>query len=352
MTNHLNNGLEKVNLIKQSGYTIYDEIEIGDKNYWLTALELQEVLNSKLTGMNLLGLKLRTRSKVVKSAICEALGYPIPKSFMKTKPRFIGQRFDTYTQKSNNLQVWNEDLDLSRRYVIIRISEDDIITKVKVVSGSDLAPLDTTGTLTQKYQARLAYNTEDKYELVSDVDTEYVSKLCSDIDSINLEDVSPIDNPHNGNLIPIQEIYESLKNVVGKSFNDPGSDQERNRGAELHRLVCEALGYNSYQDNGQFPDVRNQLLEVKLQTSPTIDLGLISPDSEVPLDMEKVNNTSVRHCDVRYAIFCGEITDGIVTITNLIVTNGNDFFGRLPKFEGKGLNKKIQIPLPKDYFDS
>jgi len=349
MTNHLESANRKVKAIKESKITIYDPIEVGDKNYWLTSIELQELLDSKLVGIDLNGLPLRTRSKRVKAEICTALGYPIPKSFKKIQPRFSGQQFDTYTQKSNNLQVWNEDLDSSRRYVLIRISENDLITKVKVVSGSDLAPLDTTGTLTQKYQARLK-DIEEKYELVSEKDTEYIANLCGE-KGINLINTSPIEAPIKGNLLPIKIIYESLKQIVGEKFIDPGSDQERNRGAELHKLVCKALGFQVYSDNGQFPDVRNQLLEVKLQTSPTIDLGLISPDSESPLDMEKVNSTSIRHCDIRYSIFYGQIIDGYVEITNLIVTNGKDFFGRLPKFEGKGLNKKIQIPLPKDYFD-
>jgi len=345
MKDYLKNALMKVGEIKKSGLTIYDKVEVGDKLYWLTGQELQAVLDYKLVGLNLVGLALRTRSKKVKSEICNALGYPVPSSFKKTQPRFLGQKFDTYTQKSNNLQVWNEDLDLTRRYVLIRISDKDTISRVKVVSGSDLAPLDTTGTLTQKYQARLK-NLEDKYELVNDIDTKYIAKLCG----YNIDKLSPIDDPIKGKLLPIKVIYEKLKPIVGAKFIDPGADQERNRGAELHKLVCQALGFSIYKDNGQFPDVRNQLLEVKLQTSPTIDLGLVSPDSKAPLDMEKINNTSIRHCDVRYSIFYGEIENGYVTITNLIVANGKNFYGRLPKFEGKGLNKKIQIPLPKDYF--
>ena len=346
MKQYLSKALKKVEQIKKSGLTIYDTIEVGDKMLWLTSHELQAILDTKLVGLNLQGLPLRTRSKKVKSEICIALGYNVPTSFKKTQPRFLGQKFDTYTQKSNNLQVWNEDLDLSRRYVLIRISDDDTISRVKVVTGSELAPLDTTGTLTQKYQASLK-NLEDKYELVNEIDTKYITKLCGK----EIGKLSPVDDPIEGKLLPIKVIYEKLKPIVGSKFIDPGADQERNRGAELHRLVCQALGFSIYKDNGQFPDVRNQLLEVKLQTSPTVDLGLVSPDSTAPLDMEKVSDTSIRHCDVRYSIFYGDIKDGHVTITNLIVTNGKNFFGRLPKFEGKGLNKKIQIPLPKNYFD-
>ncbi len=162
MNKHLENAKRKVGFVSNSGLTIYDRVAVGDKKLWFTSLELQVILDAKLRGLQLGGLPLRTRSKKVKSSICAALGYPIPKSFKKTQPRFVGQQFDSYTQKSNNLQVWNEDLDPIRRYVLIKINDEDEITKVKVVTGSDLAPLDTTGTLTQKYQARLR-DIEDKF---------------------------------------------------------------------------------------------------------------------------------------------------------------------------------------------
>src|ERR1019366_2849728 len=112
------------------------------------------LLNRGLAGLSLARLPLRTRTKVVKTQVCRALGYPVPSSFRKTQPRFPGQFFDTYVQKSNNLQVWNEELSPTRRYVLIRLSSADVVTKVKVVTGDTLAKLDTTGTLTQKYQAR------------------------------------------------------------------------------------------------------------------------------------------------------------------------------------------------------
>jgi hypothetical protein len=96
--------------------------------------------------------------------------------------------------------------------------------------------------------------------------------------------------------------------------------------------------------------VRNQLLEVKLQTSPTIDLGLVEPASEESLDLDDLPEGSVRHCDVRYALFGGEAIDGQVKLTSLVLTTGRDFFSRFPRFEGRILNKKIQIPLPRGFF--
>jgi len=334
--------------IRNSGFDIYRPIEVGDEKYWIPTAHLQALLDEGLHGISLQGLPLRTRSKVVKTAVCEALGYPAPKSFKKTQPRFIGQQLDTYTQKSLNLQIWNEELSPTRRYAIIQISEDDVIISVKVVNGQELARLDTTGTITTKYQARLETGAE-AHELVSPLDTEALQPYVRS--DVNLSPTSsPIGEPECGLLLTVGSIFQKLSPLVGATFADPGMDQERNRGAALHRLICERLGYKSYEDNGQFPDIRHQLLEVKLQTSPTIDLGLVLPNSNEHLDIQALGHHHPRHSDTRYAMFFAK-TDGVrVTLTNLYVTTGADFFKRFRRFEGKITNGKIQIPLPRNFF--
>ena len=338
-----------VEAIRRSGLTIYDPINIGDPELWIPTPELEELLNAGLAGISLVGLPLRTRSKVVKEHVCRTLGYPVPSSFKKTQPRFPGQFFDTYAQKSNNLQVWNEELAPTRRYVIIRVSEADVITKVKVVTGDSLALFDTTGTLTQKYQARLIPGAANA-ELIAEDDTYLLQPLV--LRGVNLGEIaSPINDPQPAHLLPIREIFERLQTLIGEGFADIGYDQERNRGAELHRHVCHHLGYADYRDDGRYPDVRHQLLEVKLQTSPTIDLGLVRPDSEEALDVPNIDGRQIRHCDVRYALFYAETDGEHVTLTHLFLTTGEKFFSRFPQFQGKVLNKKIQIPLPADFFE-
>lgn len=342
-------GKRYVEAIRQSGLSIYDPIEIGDPDLWIPTSALEALLNNDLKGVSLHGLPLRTRSKAVKEHICRTLGYPIPSSFKKTQPRFPGQFFDVYTQKSNNLQVWNEELSSTRRYVIIRISDDSVILKVKVVTGDALATLDTTGALTQKYQARLIPR-ENSTELIAAEDTELLRSFVAPFIDLKSSD-SPIIQPEAGRILAINVVFERLGVLVGQSFSDSGHDQERNRGAELHRLICKQLGYFDYRDDGQFPDVRHQLIEVKLQTSPTIDLGLVCPDSTEPLDAPKIEGQQIRHCDVRYALFYAETDGQNVNLTHFILTTGEQFFDRFPQFQGKILNKKLQIPLPSDFFD-
>lgn len=334
--------------ISRSGKDIYSPIEIGDPDYWIPSRQLEQLLTEGMSGLSLAGLPLRTRSKVVKTAVCQSLGYPAPNSFKKTQPRFFGQQLDTYAQKALNLQIWNEELSPSRRYAIIQVLEDDTIGKVRVVNGQQLAILDRTGTITTKYQARLDLGTE-LLELITPEDTEAIrphvqSKL------VFSQEISPVQEPQSGELRPVQEIFSRLSTLVGQTFLDPGTDQERNRGAALHSLVCHALGYSRHEDTGQFPDVKHQLLEVKLQTSPTIDLGLVEPSSNELLDVAKLGQAKPRHCDTRYALFYAATDGKKVTLTHLFVTTGEQFFTRFRKFGGKVINGKIQIPLPRDFF--
>lgn len=337
-----------VKAIAASGKSVYDPVERTNESLWIPTPLLEEILQKRLEGISLAGLPLRTRSKVVKGHVCRSLGYPEPASFTKIRPRFPGQDFDTYVQKSNNLQVWNEELSASRRYVLIRVDDCDRITRVKVVSGESLSFLDTTGTLTQKYQATARPG--ERFELVVGTDTENLAPVLAKAHCLP-GTATPADEPTVGAILPIKEVFIRLQSIVGKTFPDRGRTQERNRGGDLHKLVSTALGYARHRDNGQFPDVRHQVLEVKFQTSPTIDLGLVTPDSKEELDSPKIGSTVIRHCDVRYAVFFGETDGKSVRTTHLIVTTGERFFTRFQQFQGKVLNKKLQIPLPNDFFD-
>ena len=165
--------LKVVKAISASGLTIYDSLDARPELY-IDTRALERILNQTLMGLNL-NYPIRTRSKVLKSSVCQALGYPVPKSFRKTQPRFPAQNFDTYVQKSDNLQIWNEEVASSRRYVLIRVDDNQAVTRVKVVTGDVVAKLDPTGTLTTKYQARSRAPVAES-RLVSSADTANVAK--------------------------------------------------------------------------------------------------------------------------------------------------------------------------------
>jgi hypothetical protein len=83
----------KVAAVSKSRLTIYDRLD-GHPELFFDIEELEELLADRLDGLAR-EYPLRTRSKVFKSAVCEALGYPVPRTFQRTHPRFPGQDFDT-----------------------------------------------------------------------------------------------------------------------------------------------------------------------------------------------------------------------------------------------------------------
>ena len=332
--------------IKNSGLSIYDPINSQDPFLYIPTNELEYILSNSIVGLSLAGLPLRTRSKVVKQELCMALGYPIPNSFKKTQPRFIGQNFDVYTQKGLNVQIWNEDIDNDRRYVFLRANDNDVITGVRVITGYQLVKFNHTGTLTQKFQARMQIYHQN---ICSLRDSITINNWITTDNTSNLLKVNPNDYPHRSQLLRITEVYTRLLPIIGKSISYLDATQERNRGAELHALICKHLGYGIYEDNGTYPDIFNQLLEVKLQTSPTIDLGLHSPEDGAVI--VSINSTTFYSKDIGYAIYNGEILGYRVYLKNLYLVTGEDFSNYFPLFQGKGTNKKLQIPLPTNFFD-
>lgn len=336
---------EYIRNILESRLSIYDPIDPDDRDLFIPTYALERMLSNALVGLSLFGLPLRTRSKAVKTEICRALGYPVPVSFKKTRPKFPGQNFDVYTQKSLNVQIWNEEVDANRRYVILRIDQNDSITAVRVISGEQLASYDRTGTLTRKYQARMQSYGRN---ICSLADTETVWKWGAH-NTCSFKNVNPNHYPSREQLLDIMEVFSRLLPMIGTSIDYVAAVQERNRGAELHAMICNQLGYSIYEDDGAYPDIANQLLEIKLQTSPTIDLGLHSPE-----DGEKIvsiGDTTFYSRDVRYAIFDGAVRGNRVYLQNLYLVTGEDFSSYFPLFQGKGINKKLQLPLPLHFFD-
>ena len=330
--------------IIESGKTIYDGYVSEPDSLYIPDDALTRMLTNELVGMDLNGIALRTRSKVVKTKICQILGYPVPKTFKKTQPRFIAQNFDVYVQKSMNVQIWNEEIDPVRRYVLIKVNEDDIITNIRIINGDQLAELDRTGSLTTKYQATMYRLSESS--LLSNVDTKRVAEWCDK--SVDLSHVRPNSAPIEGELLSISEIFTRISCLEGEILPHLGYLQERNRAAKLHQIICELLGYRSAEDDGTYPDILNQLIEIKLQTSPTIDLGLHSPDDDTTLFV--IDGKEFRSRDIRYIIVDGIVESNNVIISYVHVVNGRDFSEHFPLFGGNVQNAKLQIPLPPDFF--
>ena len=336
--------------ISSAGVSIYDDLTHRPTLVYEIAV-LEARLDEGLRGLPL-NYPIRTRAKVIKQAIAEVLGYRAPSSFAKTRPRFPGQDMDVFVQKSGNLQIWNEEITPTRRYALIRVDERETVSAVRVLTGEAIALFDRTGTLTSKYQAKRRPGRTGS-ALITPLDTEpfqltFAAQVITP--GSTLAGLSPVAPPVPGQVLPIATAYSRLLTLVGHLFTDPGLLQERARGVEFQRLCCSALGLGPYADIGQFPDILSQALEVKLQLSPTIDLGLVAPDSAT---IAQEAGYGLRHCDVRYAVAYGSrVGEGEVRIESVVVTTGEAFFSEFQRFEGLVQNTKRQIPLPRGLFEA
>jgi hypothetical protein len=331
--------------IRRRGLSIYDTLATSDPAFYQFSA-LEAALRSHLIGLEI-GGAIRTRAKLAKMAVCDALGYPTPSSFAKTRPRFPGQNLDVYVQQSNNLQIWNEEVDPSRRYALIRPDSHDIVRDVRVVTGDSLAAYDTTGTLTSKYQAKRRPGSSGS-SLISPIDTVTMQRWISHSppQSARTSD----DAPSPGSVLSISQVFERLLLLEGRRIHDPGPTQDRLRGELLQEVTAKALGTERYANTGQWPDLRAQAIEVKLQTSPTIDLGLVLPSSTAAAPSL---GPDLRHCDVRYVVvYATPAGTNELLLSDVVVTTGEHFFQEFVQFGGLTVNRKLQLHLPDAFFQS
>jgi len=215
----------------------------------------------------------------------------------------------------------------SRRYVLIRVDDDQIVTRVKVVTGDVIAKLDPTGTLTTKYQARSR-------------DPVAESCLVSSADTANVAKTFP------GAMLPIRELYTYLHTLVGTKIANPGIVQERNRGAALHEAVCKRLK-TSWSDCGQFPDVPRSVARNQIADRFHHRLGLVCPDSTEGI----AGLPNFNHCDVRYAVFYGAAVPAGVRLRSFGSDDRRRLLHLLPKVRGKRAECKAANTVPANFFD-
>lgn len=118
------------------------------------------------------------------------------------------------------------------------------------------------------------------------------------------------------------------------------SADTKNRGQILERKTMTLLGYKSSLVGG-YPDVPNQLLEVKVQDSPTIDLGKYSPA------FEEVIYSNITTKDIRYLIV---LTNSKTNIIESVVLVSGKELGDIFSFVSN-TSFKCQRSIPMSFFD-
>jgi hypothetical protein len=237
----------------------------------------------------------------------EAWRCAVPKR--KGVPRLLREYLDTYlvtSGNSYNLQVWNrnpaapavqiEYADGSTlganevRLVLIRVDPSSHVIRCVAVLTPDyiVERFGPFGKPTVKEQLILSeLARQEVYSLRPPVlfhsDDTAVRGLVRSSLSLRGARIHEASTP--GQILSLEAIRKLVaKALLGRRI-EPGPT--KNRGQQLEIVVARALGFQVTNTDllvGGFPDIRHQALEIKLQDSPTIDLGRYSPQfsEEIP----------------------------------------------------------------------
>lgn len=251
----------------------------------------------------------------------------------KGLPRIMPEFLDTYiitNNKDYNMQVWNRIPDSNMplikyksngdiltckdvRYLLVKVDNNRIVEILLLTPDYITSHFGKFGVPTIKHQ--LIINQSKRDEIIkSDVpilfkkDDKYIFNKIKDIKIMTIDSIH--DKPVIEKIIRLEDIYNIVKDdIIGIELK---SESTKIKGQELEKIVSEKLGYKLLENDllvGGFPDLPNQLLEVKVQESPTVDLGKYSP--QIPeMVFPDINITTE---DIRYLIALTNPTDKKIT---------------------------------------
>ena len=152
-------------------------------------------------------------------------------------------------------------------------------------------------------------------------------------------------DPNLKSLFSIQLLVEKVaKELIGTRLDESST---KNRGQDLERRTMKLLGYSTKQGEnlvGGYPDIPNQLLEVKVQEAQTVDLGKFSPAKEEVV----ISENNLTTFDVRYLIALTNPNTGI--IEGIILAPGEKL-GELFTYVSD-LSYKCQRSIPMSFFEN
>lgn len=321
--------------------------------------------------------KSRTDGSNLRKLVAETLEhYPLPEPASQDEyevapkgvPKLLREFIDTYIVTKGdvyNLQVWNripssESVQVRYingghlsakdvRFVLVPVDPltERIMSVVILTAEYIEARFGRFGKLTTKQQ--LIVGGRQRNDILSKrppvftgVDTNTVDQWATDNYISSLDSIHDLPQPVR--LFSLQHIAERTSNQLLRITIPP--DATKKRGQMLERLVAQVLGYDvdSVTLSGGYPDIANQLLEVKIQDSPTVDLGRYSPQFEEPVpDMQNFTTRDVRYL---FALTnsCTHTIDGLVYIA------GSDLGKHFTYVADK--SEKSQRSIPMEFFRS
>lgn len=280
--------------------------ELTQKLSELIGTEFKITGKTRTDGSNIRKLIAATLEKSALPEAAEKESYEIVPPKGKGVPKITREFIDTYIVTSGdsyNLQVWNrlpasntllikydsgESLKCTDvRFVFVQIDlAKSIIASVIVLTAEYIEKhFGKFGKPTIKHQLLISSKArksifESPDKVLSFPDSKKLSY------SITHDYVPPksgmVEEPDIKELYSIALLKEMVaKKLIGRKLDAAAT---KNRGQALERMVLELLGYIIKENEllyGAFPDIRNQLLEVKVQDSPTVDLGRLDRKSVV-----------------------------------------------------------------------
>jgi len=226
----------------------------------------------------------------------------------KGVPKILREYIDTYLVTSGmsyNLQVWNrnpasdtvqieytagERLSASDvRFVLVRVDPDnDRIASVFVVTPHYIVErFGKFGKPTVKQQLIITDTArtrilESNPPMLFHEDMPDVAELVTDVYATPSSSIHA--PPESGKVFSLELLRSRIQQLVGSLLPAAAT---KIRGQLLEQSIADLLGYSTSAYSalaGGYPDLANQALEVKVQDSPTVDLGKYSPQFPEPVD--------------------------------------------------------------------
>lgn len=340
--------------------------ELADKLYHLIGTKFSLSKNPRTNGSTL-------RKAIAKQLddgsikIADKNDFEIIPLKKKGVPKLLACLADSYivtTGDNYNLQVWNrfpntlnvlvkykkDDTNIKCndiRLILVQIDTENQKIKTIVVATPQyiVDHFGAFGVPTMKYQliitdAKRKEITRHYLKCLFFDDTPKMSSHTQKNYFSITDDIST--SPQSGKLLSLDVIKDKVVNsLLGKKLTTADT---KKRGQELERLVATLLGYQ-VDDTlvGGYPDIPNQLLEIKVQDSPTVDLGKYSPSNPVVID----TNLDITTEDVRYLIV---LTDKSGNIEGVILCPGNKLGDSFTFVNDTSY--KCQRSIPMNFFNS
>jgi hypothetical protein len=323
---------------------------------------------TRTDGSNIRKLVTAVLEKHSLSEIAELGQFEIIPPKSKGIPKITYEFIDTYivtSGQSYNLQVWNripaaetllvkyesgESLKCNDvRFVFVKINvETNVIASITILTPEYIEQkFGKFGKPTIKQQLLISskvrkgiYGQANKVLFFPDTN----SVLNYATNEYKAPKSRIFDAPQFGQLFSMDLLQKLVaEKLIGRKLR---AEATKNKGQALERIVIELLGYkvdSTDQLYGLFPDIRNQALEVKVQDSPTVDLGKFSP-YEKEIVIEELGITTF---DIRYLI---ALTNPETEIVEGVILSPGEKLGDLFSYVSSE-NFKCQRAIPMSFFE-